>query len=266
MIIKGIVTFTIYDKFDGVEYASISINISGIGQSEVKAYNSAISKIIPLDKQFDGFVQGAKNNIKNYYASNCETIMKNANNLSAQGLYNEAIFELTKIPDISTECYSHSLDLIEKIYQQKVDKECLLIMRNANAIWSSSPSNEGAKQVAELIDKISPFSSCEPDLTQLLNEIKNKLTADQNKNFDLKIKKYNDAIELKRQALRIDEEERKRQAAIKRVEIKSEYTLKRTEIEKEEGLINKIKKLKLVLWGENESNYLKEKRKISPVN
>jgi len=266
IIIKTSVLFSIGDNVENVVYSSFSKELNGIGQSEVKAYNNLISKINASEKGISNFIETAKIKIINYFDANCESIIKTANNLKAQGKYDEAIFELTKVPDISVACYENALNAVERIYQEKIDRECLVTLRRVNSIWSAFPNVDGARAASEIINQISPFSSCEPDLTLLLSEIKNKLTEDQSKDFELNIKKYNDAIELKREALRIDEEDRKRQSAIKRNEIKSEYALKKAELESEGGVINKIKKLKLVLWGENESSYLKEKGKTTPRN
>ena len=114
--------------------------------------------------------------------------------------------------------------------------------------------------VFRLIELVKFFIySIDPDLSILLSDIKAKLTQDQKDAFELKIKKYNDAIELKREALRIDEEDRKRLAAIQKSALKAEYAQKKYE-EESGGLLNSIKKLKVILWGEGSSKFLDKKR------
>jgi hypothetical protein len=262
IIIKTSVLFTIADNVDNVVYSSFSKELNGIGQSEVKAYNNLISKINASEKGISDFIETAKIKIIKYFDANCESIIKTANTLKAQGKYDEAIFELTKVPDISVACYENALNAVERIYQEKIDRECLITLRKANSIWSSSPNVDGARAASEIINQISPFSSCEPDLSKLLGEIKSKLNQDQKNEFDLTIKKYNDAMELKKEALRIYEEDRKRQAAIQKSAIKTDYTQRKAEQSNDQNDII-LKKLKIVLWGEDASDFLNKTRSSS---
>jgi len=259
IIIKSTLTFSIRDYFDKVTYATYSKDITAVGVSEIKVFNNLFSKILVSESGYENFITKAKENIKKYYDSNCESVIRLAKSLRVQGKYDEAIYELSQVPDISKTCHENALSEIENIYQEKIDKECLVALRNAKSIWSSSPNAEGARLVSEIVNQISPFSSCDPDLSILLSDIKAKLTQDQKDAFELKIKKYNDAIELKREALRIDEEDRKRLAAIQKSALKAEYAQKKYE-EESGGLLNSIKKLKVILWGEGSSKFLDKKR------
>lgn len=150
------------------------------------------------------------------------------------------------------------MDKMNDIYQQKVDKECLLIMREANTTWLANPNSDGAEKVAEILNKISPFSTCEPDAGNLMRKIENKLAAVEKAKWDFKLKKYTDAIKLKEQAISADAEENKRQAYLKKEAQKQDYALKKADQEAGgiRGFVFSIVKLKMTLWRDNSANYI----------
>ena len=172
---------------------------------------------------------------------------------------------------------------MQYIYQQKIDKECMLIMRNAKTTWIANQNADGASKVAEIINSISPFSTCEPDASNLMKEISSKLAADEKARWEFQIQKHKDVVKLKEEALRIDEEDRKRQESLQKESQKQQYALQKEsqkqqyalqkESQKQQyalqksdqeaggvrGFINSITKLKVTLWRDNSEQYLKNK-------
>ena len=190
------------------------------------------------------------------------------------------MLKLAAIPDVCESCYIKALDTIQSIYQQKIDKECLLILREAKTTWMANSNDSGAFKVAQIINSISPFSTCEPDASQLINEISNKLQADKKALWEFQVQKHRDAVRLKQDALRVDEEDRKRRAelqsdeqkqqyalqkeaqnqqyALQKAEQKQQYALQKADQEAGglKGFVNSIAKLKVSLWRETADDYV----------
>ena len=150
------------------------------------------------------------------------------------------------------------------IYQKKIDKECLLIMRDAKTTWMANQNGTGAEKVAQIINSISPFSTCEPDAGNLMKEVQGKLAADEKAKWEFQIQKHKDAVKLKEDALRIDEDANKRQASLQKDAQKQQYALQKADQEAGglRGFVNSISKLKMTLWRDNSNDYINTNNKI----
>jgi hypothetical protein len=252
------VTFFIADAIDLKKFANSTIEIKGVGTNENKAYIDAIKNINVKNKNIIAFIEEGKSKIIDFYNTQCDFIIKDAESYSKKGEYDAAILKLATVPDVCEKCYITCMDKMNEIYQQKIDKECLLIMREANNVWLANPNVNGAEKVSEILNKISPFSTCEPDASMLMKKIENKLAATEKANWDFKMKKYNDAIKLKDKAIAADAEDKKRQAYIQKEAQKQEYALRKADQEAGgfKGFVNSIVKLKMTIWRDNSDDYI----------
>jgi hypothetical protein len=252
------VTFFIADAIDLKKFANSTIEIKGVGTNENKAYIDAIKNINVKNKNIIAFIEEGKSKIIDFYNTQCDFIIKDAESYSKKGEYDAAILKLATVPDVCEKCYITCMDKMNEIYQQKIDKECLLIMREANNVWLANPNANGAEKVSEILNKISPFSTCEPDASMLMKKIENKLAATEKANWDFKMKKYNDAIKLKEKAIAADAEDKKRQAYIQKEAQKQEYALRKADQEAGgfKGFVNSIVKLKMTIWRDNSDDYI----------
>jgi len=268
-------TFFIADAIDMKKYANTSIEVKGVGvgNNETKAYIEAIKNINVNNQAIKKFIEDGKSKIINFYTTQCDFIIRDAISLSKKGEYDASILKLASVPDVCENCYIKAIDTMQFVYQQKVDKECLLIMRNAKSTWMANQNSDGASKVAEIINTISPFSTCEPDASTLMKQISSKLAADEKARWEFQIQKHKDAVKLKEESLRIDEEDRKRQSslqseaqkqqyALQKEAQKQQYTLQKSEQEAGgfRGFVNSITKLKMTLWRDNSEQYLKNQQ------
>jgi hypothetical protein len=269
------VTFYIADAIDMKKFANTTIELKGVGTNENKAYIDAIKNINIKNKDIVTFIQEGKSKIVDFYNTQCDFIIKDAESYSKKGEYDAAMLKLAAVPEVCEKCYITCMDKMNEVYQQKIDKECLLIMREANNAWMANSNVNGAEQVAEILNRISPFSTCEPDAGNLMKKIENKLASVEKAKWDLKIKKYNDAIKLKELAIRTDaedrkrqahlqDEDRKRQAYLQKEEQKQDYALRKADQEAGgfRGFVNSIVKLKMTLWRDNSNDYINNKPKL----
>ena len=258
------VTFFIADAIDLKKFANTSIEVKGVGTNENKAYIDAIKNINIKNKEIASLIETGKNKIIDLYNSQCDFIIRDAMTLSNKGEYDAAILKLAAVPDVCENCYIKCMDTMQYIYQKKIDKECLLIMRDAKTTWMANQNAIGAEKVARIINSISPFSTCEPDAGNLMKEVQGKLAADEKAKWEFQIQKHKDAVKLKEDALRIDEEANKRQAALQKEAQKQQYALQKADQEAGglRGLVNSVSKLKMTSWSDDSSEFI-TKNKIS---
>ena len=289
MVVQNIeLTLFIADAVENKKFANVSFTLKGVGTNEAKAYIDAISKMNIKNPELKDFIEEGKSKIVNYYNTQCDFIIKDAISLSKRGEYDAAMLKLVMVPDVCEKCYVTCMDTLQSIYQKKIDKECLVIMRDAKTAWMANQNSEGAERVAEIINSISPFSTCEPDAGLLMQQIQNKLKEDEKRKWQFKIAKYNDALNLKKEAMRIDEEEKKRNAELNKERQNQEYTLQKDQqkqdyaLQKDQqkqqyalakadqeagglrGFVNSITKLKLTLWRNNANDYINQH--VKPID
>jgi hypothetical protein len=276
------ITVYIGDGIDNILFSSSNITLKGVGINENKAYIDAIKKINVKSKEIENCLNEGKNKIIEYYATNCKFLINEAMSLSNKGEYDAAMAKLAVVPQVCGECYFNCLDTLQYIFQQKINKECLVKMREAKARWMAGQDKAAADAVGEIISGISPFSTCEPDVSDLMGKIESKLKADEKAAWDLKVKKYEDHQKQKKEALRIQEEEIKNNQQIKEDALKREYQLQKESqrqnysLQKSEqssggmkGVIYAVAKLKQIFINDAAASHIaqnKPKADYSKVN
>jgi hypothetical protein len=258
------ITLFIADAIELKKFANTTIEVKGVGTNENKAYIDAIKNINVKNKDIMAFIEQGKNKIIDLYKSQCDFIIRDAMSLSNKGEYDAAILKLAAVPDVCENCYVKCMDTMQYIYQKKIDKECLLIMRDAKTTWMANQNAAGAEKVAQIINSISPFSTCEPDAGNLMKEVQAKLAADEKAKWEFQIQKHKDAVKLKEEAIKIEDEENKRQASIQKDYQKQQYALQKADQEAGglRGFVNSISKLKMTLWRDNSNDYINNSGKL----
>ncbi len=153
------VTLYIGDGISGTKYASISTTVKGVGENETKAYISALKNLKTNDPNYQSFIETGKTKIVEYYNSKCDFIINEAKAIASQNKFEEAIYKLTGVPEVCKDCYDKCMKEIAVIYQQKIDRDALKIMVEANSLWAAGQDIETAQKVAALLATIEPSSS-----------------------------------------------------------------------------------------------------------
>ena len=97
------VTFFIGDGVDGKLFASTSKTLKGVGETETKAYKAALKNIKSSDPVFQSFIEEGKNKIIEFYNSQCDFILKEAEMLVSRNEFDAAIYKLVGIPEVCKE-------------------------------------------------------------------------------------------------------------------------------------------------------------------
>jgi hypothetical protein len=183
-------TFFIVDAESKVVFSQTSLTVKGVGQTEDKAYLSGLRNINVKAGAFKGFVESGKTKIIEYYNSQCDALLNQAQALAGQKKYEEALCRLSGIPDVCRECFDKAQTLSATIYQQYANFKCSEYLSAAKAAWA----NMDADKAAEQLGKITQDMACYEEASQLTRTITDKMLADGANVWNFKMKKYDDAV------------------------------------------------------------------------
>jgi hypothetical protein len=195
------VIFYIGDAIDNQIYSNTSMSVKGVGTNEIKALINAIQQISTKNKAFTDLVNLGKAKIVNYYTEKCDFITQKAKTLSQQKKYDEAIYELMQVPELCKSCYEKCITLVQPIFQAKIDEESTLALNRAKNSWNNNQNSKGAEEVASLFANIDPSSSAYKEALLLTEVVRNKIQADEKRDWKFKMKKYADDVKLEQQRL-----------------------------------------------------------------
>ena len=186
------VSFFIGDGTNGTLFSSTSMNYKGVGQSETKAYRSALKSINTSDARFERFITEGKNKIIEFYNAQCDIILKEAEMLESQNNYEGALAKLLSVPSVCKDCFEKTSVKAGAVYQKYLDRQCDIYMNKAKAIWASNQGEDGAREAAELLSLIDPDAKCATDASKMLDtmyeDIKKRVKDLDQREWDYKLK------------------------------------------------------------------------------
>ncbi|MCC6447298.1 MAG: hypothetical protein IT215_01260 [Chitinophagaceae bacterium] len=204
------VTLFIGDAVTNTIFSNTTLSLKGVGTNENKAFIDALKTINPKNKEVLAFLEEGKTKIINYYSTNCDFIIKDAQTLVKQEKYDEAIYQLSLVPDVCKDCYFKCLDTLTQIYQQKIDADCKVKFNEAKVTWTAAQTPNGAEKAGDILSTINPMANCQTDVTAFIKIIDAKLKADEKARWQFKMKQYADKIAMQKEQVRIAEEKGKR--------------------------------------------------------
>jgi len=206
------VSLTVYvgDAITKTLFSSLTLNLKGVGTNENKSFIEAIKRINPKSEELKGLLEEGKSKIISYYTSNCDFILKEAQTLVKQEKYDEAIYQLSLVPDVCQDCYFKCLDTLVSVYQQKIDADCQVKFNEAKVIWAAAQTPDGAERAGDVLSTINPMASCQPEVSIFIKKVDAKLKADEKARWHFKMKQYADKVAAQKEQTRIAEEQSKR--------------------------------------------------------
>lgn len=218
---KMTVTFYVGDILENKIYSSAVVNVLGVGQSDIKAYNMAFQKISPSTPEIKQALSEANRKIVDYYTTHYSDLVSEVNRLVEMEQYDEAITKLITVPSVCEESYNDAQNRSVEIYhkkmnalaaQQKVktDKEGLVLIQQAKAAWSSKQDYESASNALAILAQIDPEAECIGAANEFIQTIHDKLRADERnkaaaeaaiakRNWEFKMRQYEDNLEMAKQ-------------------------------------------------------------------
>jgi hypothetical protein len=161
------VLISVGDGIEGVEFASESITLKGIDDSESKAFLSAVKKLNPRNKLIKEFIENAKEKIIAFYNSKCDFILKEAETLNSNKDYDNALATLFEVPEVCKECYEKAMDYSTIVYRAKIENECQLKISDANSLIAQDKWDDAA---ATLIG-VTPDMLCYSEVSGIQKKI-----------------------------------------------------------------------------------------------
>ena len=214
-----VVTFMIGDVVKNQVFSTCQIRVVGIGENEEQAIRKGINSIKPGNPNLQFFIEDAKAKIVNYYVVNEQTIYKYVDKLKDEGKYEEAIYELCLVPSACESVYERCQYKVLEVIQEMYNVQGAKFLTEAKAIWSGSLNRDGAERLLPVVKQISPYANCHLDAMTFLNEISEKLNADDQREWDFKVRQYEDELILKKRDLDAAIEKSKKAMRLREIEI-----------------------------------------------
>ncbi len=161
------ITLLVGDAVEGKLFGTTVIQTKGAGSTETRAYLDAIKEIKDQDPKYTTFIEQAKSKIIEYYNSNCDFIIKDADALASIKEYDEAIYKLASVPAVCKTCYGKCLDKIGIFYKAKMENECQTYIAKATTLMAQ----ENYYEAAEVLSPILPDLTCYPKAQALMKDI-----------------------------------------------------------------------------------------------
>ncbi|MCG9791163.1 hypothetical protein [Flavobacterium algicola] len=196
------ISLYIGDGIEGTKFASFSTTVKGAGENETKAYISALKTLKTNDPRYQAFIERGKSKIVEYYNSKCDFIIKDAQSLGSQSQYDEAIYKLSSVPEVCKVCYDKCIDAVAPIYKLQIDKACRVSLADATNSWNSNQNASGALEASEYLAQIDPNASCFKEAQAFSNKIAKRIFENEKKEWDFKMKEYQDDLDLRKQTIR----------------------------------------------------------------
>lgn len=168
------VNFFVGDGITGTKFSGTNVTLKGVGETESKAYISALRNLKTEDAKYAQMIEEGKNKIIEYYNSKCDFIIKGAQTKAKMRDFDAALAELVSIPEVCKDCYMKSMDEAASIYHEKLELECQQNITNANVLIAKNDW-QGA---ADYLVNYTPDMKCFTDVSSILKKISNHLCSE----------------------------------------------------------------------------------------
>lgn len=192
------ITLLIGDAIEGTLFSSHVIDVKGAGNTEERAYLAALKRIRDKNPEYQSFIDESKTKIIEYYNSQCDFILKEADMLVSQNEFQAAIATLTSIPEICKDCFDKAMDEVGSIYQKQIDRQCKLDMIEAKNVWNASQDGDGANSAAYYLGNIDPNSSCYNEAQTFSNTIAKRIKELDQREWDFEMKQQQDNVDVRK--------------------------------------------------------------------
>ena len=165
-------TLYIGDAQTGQLFSTYSFDaVKGVGNNETRAYQEAVKKINMNSAAVQAFVTEGKNKIIEYYNTQIDFLLTEANAKAQAQDYDGAMLSLASVPTVCKDAHSKAMTRLGEIYQMKIDKEGAALYNQAAAAWKTSKSEDSAREACGYLAEINPLSKSADTGQKLVAEI-----------------------------------------------------------------------------------------------
>ncbi|MDG1724814.1 MAG: hypothetical protein P8I11_03910 [Bacteroidia bacterium] len=196
------VTFFVGDGIEGKLFASTSMNLKGVGTTPTKAYKMALKNIRTSDARFKGLIEDGKTKIIEYYNSQCDILLKEADMLASQNEFDLAIKKLIEVPEVCKDCYDKAMTAVGPVYQKQIDRECKTLLGKAKSSWSEGQDANAAQNASSYLGKIDPNAGCFNEAQTFTQSMAKRIKELDQREWDFKLKQQQDEVDVKKATIR----------------------------------------------------------------
>ena len=175
-------------------YASVTLELRGVGTSDQRAFINAMKGLNDRNMSVKKFISEGKTKVIDYYDKNYRQIISKARKSSSMHNYDEALWHLVMIPECC-KGYNEAMAELNKTFILYINQQGTLMLDAAKAVWASCPDAHGAAEAFAYLIRIDPESSAYSEAQSLTREIKASVKSD--RDFELRTK-YHDSVDLER--------------------------------------------------------------------
>lgn len=186
------IAFYVKDVIDRKEYGHSTISSVGVGLNENKSFIMAFSTIKPGNPRLQKMIEDSKELIVAYYRTNIDNIIADAYIHVQQGNYDKALYLIAQVPDVCTDCTQKCRAATIDIYKKKIDSAGEKLLQSAKAAWAAEPNVDGAIKASRYLAKIDLLAACQPQVAELMEEMKAKVIDDEQKAWEFELRQYED--------------------------------------------------------------------------
>ncbi|MEI7594147.1 MAG: hypothetical protein WCK02_00245 [Bacteroidota bacterium] len=176
--IKFDVMIYVADILTGNVYGSYNMKFSSVESSQARAFTSGFDALNTSDAGLQTFLKSSQEKIIKYYNDNGDKIIAEANSLSSQMKYAEAITLLESIPMEADIPFNKAAKITPLIFQKYLDNECenTIAMMKASFGTYNEQSAAGFNAEAMGYYKLIPSGGkCAKEANQIYNSYKKGL-------------------------------------------------------------------------------------------
>lgn len=140
--------------------------LKGMNENSQRALMSGLMTF-KSSKGFSDFVKEVKQKIIDYYESNCDLIIKNAETTASKDDFDKSLAILSAVPTVCKSCYEKAQTKSTDVYIRKLERECQALVAEAKSLIAAEEW-EGA---AGVLKKVLPGISCHSEAVALIEKV-----------------------------------------------------------------------------------------------
>ena len=169
--------------------------------NETKAYMQAVKMLRADTPAVKQFIETGKTRIIEWYNTQIDFLISEANALAGQDKYDEAIALLFTVPTVCKDAFDKAMRAAEQIFQQKIDIEGAQLLNMATHVWNANQHWSGANEAAGYLSQIHPLSSAVPGAMALSENIAKRVKELDNREWNFEMKKFDAHVSLESQRI-----------------------------------------------------------------
>ena len=235
------INFMVVDVVTQTIFNTYTTEFKGVGASPEKAFISGFRNIKLEEHGFFNFLKKSEQKIISFFDENCASFIQQADVEAGIRNFDNAYVIISSIPVECKSCFEKIKDKKLKYFQGSLSLKCneLLMSMRAELGKHNDPSASGFNAEAmSYYAMIDQQSSCYKEAQTLYTNYIRKLKPTQKRDWDLKLKKYEDNLSL---IVMKREVENKKSADEQAFKVKMAEIESQTEIEGNKKLIAKYK-------------------------